>query len=186
MESKKCIKTITGHENIITSVKFLPSGDQLATSSWDKTIKVWESKTGFCLKTFAGHEGKIYDFDINDGGTRMISCSNTQEIIYWDLDIKGDKTILNILEEEHENIIETVVFVPLLSAKTITKARMDQDDEEEEQTGGNVEQEEDKEEEKTDDKQVSSETKVPSAAEKLRLARERLARAKNKAAGKKV
>lgn len=163
----------------------MPSGDQIVTCSWDKTIKVWEVRTGFCVKTFSGHEGRIYDFDINEAGNRMISCSKTQELIYWDLDLKGDRTIINILEEEHEHVIETVVFVPLLTAKVITKARRDQDDEEE-QTGGNVEVEEAKdEEEKIAEKQTSSETKAPSSLkEKLEMLRGIRDKKKLRAAGK--
>ncbi len=115
----------------------------------------------------------------------MISCSKSQELIYWDLDLKGDRTIINILEEEHEHVIETVVFVPLLTAKIITKARMDQDDEEE-QTGGNVEGEENKdEEEKISEKQTSSETKGhTSTAARLKELREKKAKIMNRAAGK--
>lgn len=163
----------------------MPSGDQIATASWDKTIKVWEVRTGFCLKTFSGHEDRIYGFDVNEGGNRMISCSKSQELIYWDLDLKGDRTIINILEEEHEHVIETVVFVPLLTAKIITKSRMDQDDEEE-QTGGNVEGEENKdEEEKISEKQTSSETKGhTSTAARLKELREKKAKIMNRAAGK--
>ena len=163
----------------------MPSGDQIATASWDKTIKVWEVRTGFCLKTFSGHEDRIYGFDVNEDGNRMISCSKSQELIYWDLDLKGDRTIINILEEEHEHVIETVVFVPLLTAKIITKSRMDQDDEEE-QTGGNVEGEENKdEEEKISEKQTSSETKGhTSTAARLKELREKKAKIMNRAAGK--
>lgn len=176
---------MTGHEHNISKVKFAPSGDHIITSSWDKTMKVWEVRTGFCLKTFQGHEGWIYDFDINEEGSRIISCSDKQEIIYWDLDIKGDRTIISILDEEHTNKIETVAFLPMLTAKTFTKARRDQDNEEE-QTGGNVEEEENKdEEEKTVENQTSSETKIRSSkAEELRKMREKMKMMKDRAAGR--
>jgi platelet-activating factor acetylhydrolase IB subunit alpha len=185
MEKQQWIKTISGHEHNISRVKFLPSGDQIVTSSWDKTIKVWEVRTGFCVKTFNGHDGWIYDFDINEAGNRMISWTDKQEIIYWDLDLKGDRTIISILDEEHTNKIETVAFLPLLTAKTLTKSRRDQDSEEE-QTGGNVEGEEDKnEEEKIDEKQTSSETKHRSSkADDLRKAREKIQMLKDRAAGR--
>ena len=115
----------------------------------------------------------------------MISCSDKQEIVYWDLDIEGDRTIISILDEEHTNKIETVAFLPMLTAKTLTKARREQDNEEE-QTGGNVEEEEDKqEEEKIVENQTSSETKVRSSkADELRKMREKMQRLKDRAAGR--
>jgi platelet-activating factor acetylhydrolase IB subunit alpha len=51
----------------------MPSGDQIVSCSWDKTVKVWELSTGFCLKTFEGHEGWINNLDINANGTRMVT-----------------------------------------------------------------------------------------------------------------
>ena len=74
----------------------------------------------------------------------------------------------------------------MLTAKTLTKSRRDQDNEEEEQTGGNVEEEEDKdEEEKIAEKQTSSETKLRSSkADDLRKAREKMQKLKDRAAGR--
>lgn len=187
LESFQCIKTITAHEHNISKVKFMPSGDQLISSSWDKTLKLWELSTGYWLKTYEGHEEKIYSFDINEKGDRIISASKKPEIIYWDWGSKTDRPILNIFEEEHENAIDIVVFVPLSTAETIILARQDQDDEKELQTGGNIEKEESKEEEeKTMEKQTSSETKPRFAkAEALRKAREKKAQILQRVTGKK-
>lgn len=67
------MKSIKAHEHNISSIKFMPSGDQIVSCSWDKTVKVWELSTGFCLKTFEGHEGWINNLDINANGTRMVT-----------------------------------------------------------------------------------------------------------------
>lgn len=60
----------------------------------------------------------------------MVSGSKGQEIIYWDLNLKTDKSIITIFEEEHENIIDVVIFAPLETAKTIIKAKNDPENEE--------------------------------------------------------
>jgi WD40 repeat protein len=127
------------------------------------------------------------NLDINANGTRMVSCSKTPEVIYWDLSKNSSKPILSIFEEDHENVIDVVVFVPLNAAKTIMKARSEeeQDQGNDEQTGGNVETEENKdEEEKTEEKQTSSEPATSKTAEALRKARERLNKLKNKETSK--
>ena len=187
VEENQWVKTIRGHEHNINSVKFLPFDDErVATWSWDKTIKIWNVSTGFAEKTYEGHDGWIMNLDINANGTRMVSCSKTPEVIYWDLSKNSSKPILSIFEEEHENVIDVVVFVPLNAAKTIMKARSEEQDQgNDEQTGGNVETEENKdEEEKIEEKQTSSEPATSKTAEALRKARERLNKLKNKETSK--
>lgn len=189
VEENQCIKTIRGHEHNINSIKFLPSDEEKIVSwSWDKTIKIWNVSTGFAEKTFEGHDGWIMNLDVNANGTRMVSWSKTPEIIYWDLSKSSSKPILSIFEEEHENVIDIVVFVPLSAAKTIIKARSEEQDQgNDEQTGGNVDNEENKVEEvKTEESQTSSEPTTSKTAEALRKARERLNKLKNKDTSKKA
>ena len=47
----ECIKTLTGHDHNVSSVAFLPSGDHLVSCSRDKTIKLWETQTGWVTKS---------------------------------------------------------------------------------------------------------------------------------------
>jgi WD40 repeat protein len=44
------IKTLTGHSDWISSLAVLKSGD-LASGSYDKTIKIWDSSTGSMKRT---------------------------------------------------------------------------------------------------------------------------------------
>ena len=179
MESFQCSKTIKAHEHNISAIKFMPSGDQIVSASWDKTIKVWEVATGYLLKTFDGHDGWIMNIDVNAEGTRMVSCTKSQEIIYWDLNLKSDRPILSMFEEEHENIIDVVVFVPLETAKVIIKARMDQENNEDDKEEVGKAEEAETEEEKSGQKEPSSAaTALSKRGEELKKAREKLAKMK--------
>ena len=37
----KCLKTLEGHSNSVTSVAYSPDGRKIISGSWDKTIKIW-------------------------------------------------------------------------------------------------------------------------------------------------
>ena len=37
-----------GHTDDVTSVAYSPDGEQLASGSWDKTVRVWQLATGEC------------------------------------------------------------------------------------------------------------------------------------------
>ena len=106
----------------------------------------------------------------------MVSCSKAQEIIYWDLNLKSEKSIVNIFDEEHENVIDVVVFAPMKTARTIIKARLDQENEADEQTGGTEAEESKTEESKNNgEKDMPEVTKLASQNDKLKELRERMA-----------
>lgn len=95
--------------------------------------------------------------------------------------MKSEKPILSIFEEEHENVIDVVVFIPLKTAQTILKARMDQDQEVDEQTGGTNEEEDKQadEEQKVGEKEINpAVSAIAKRGEELKKARERLAKLK--------
>lgn len=43
----KNTKTLHGHDHTVSSVRFMPTGEQLISASRDKTIRVWEVSTGW-------------------------------------------------------------------------------------------------------------------------------------------
>ncbi len=49
----------------VRSVGWSPDGNSVASGSSDKTIKVWNAKTGQCVSTLTGHSG-WYDFFLDN------------------------------------------------------------------------------------------------------------------------
>lgn len=54
----KCIETLKGHQDTITSLLRLQNG-LLVSASNDHTIKLWNTATGECLKTLEGHTSQV-------------------------------------------------------------------------------------------------------------------------------
>eukprot|EP01135_Chromosphaera_perkinsii_P005921 Nk52_evm7s372 gene=Nk52_evmTU7s372 len=52
------VKTLKGHSGAVTCVRF--SGQRIVTGSVDRTIKVWDMKSGACLRTLEGHSGGVW------------------------------------------------------------------------------------------------------------------------------
>ncbi|KAK5988045.1 Vegetative incompatibility protein HET-E-1 [Cladobotryum mycophilum] len=59
-EWNACLQTLEGHEGWVRSVLFSPDGTQLASASYDGTVKIWDRVTGACLRTLR-HGVRDYD-----------------------------------------------------------------------------------------------------------------------------
>ncbi|TVU27244.1 hypothetical protein EJB05_29841 [Eragrostis curvula] len=75
------------HALIITDVRFRPNSSQLATSSFDRTIKLWNAAdSGFSLHTFTGHGFQVTSLDFHPKKTDLLcSCDGSGEIRYWNV-----------------------------------------------------------------------------------------------------
>ncbi|GKT96934.1 LOW QUALITY PROTEIN: beta transducin-like protein HET-E4s [Colletotrichum tofieldiae] len=54
-----CLQTLEGHSSPVASVASTGDGTQLASASWDNTVKVWDAATGQCLWTLEGHSDTV-------------------------------------------------------------------------------------------------------------------------------
>ena len=71
-----CLQTLKGHSNSVTSVAFSHDLAQLASVSWNSTVKIWDASSGACLKTL--HIGKIlYNLSFDPTGSRLYTDIGT-------------------------------------------------------------------------------------------------------------
>uniref|UniRef100_A0A7N0U6P9 Transcriptional corepressor LEUNIG n=1 Tax=Kalanchoe fedtschenkoi TaxID=63787 RepID=A0A7N0U6P9_KALFE len=79
--------TLEEHTNMITDVRFSPSMPRLATSSADRTVRVWDADNpGYTLRTFSGHLATVTSLDfhpLNDD--KICSADASGEIRYWSI-----------------------------------------------------------------------------------------------------
>ena len=58
--------TLDGHKNVVYTLAFNnPFGDKVATGSFDRTAKIWETHTGRCLQTLRGHSAEVVCLGFN-------------------------------------------------------------------------------------------------------------------------
>ncbi len=76
------LQTIQAHDSAVTGVTYSPDGTRIATSSADKTAKVWEAATGkllFALKT----DVDVWDVAFSPDGKRLATSGYT-DVTLWD------------------------------------------------------------------------------------------------------
>ena len=79
------LRTLAGHADGITCVALSKDGSRLLTGSADKTLKLWDVKTGSPISTFTGHEGIVTSAAISTDGTLAASGSDDRTVRLWDL-----------------------------------------------------------------------------------------------------
>jgi len=74
----------TGHDNWVRDAVFHPSGKFLVSVSDDKSMKVWELKTGKCMKTYEAHSHFVTSVAFNKKSPVVATGSVDQVLKVWD------------------------------------------------------------------------------------------------------
>uniref|UniRef100_A0ACD5YBX9 Uncharacterized protein n=1 Tax=Avena sativa TaxID=4498 RepID=A0ACD5YBX9_AVESA len=73
------------HTNFITDIRFRPNSTQLATSSSDGTVRLWNAvERSGALQTFHGHTSHVTSVDFHPNRTGVLcSCDDNGELRFW-------------------------------------------------------------------------------------------------------
>ena len=82
---------LRGHDNWVTGVRFNPDGKQVASSSRDGTVRLWDAATGQEVRTLkkhkgessGGHETYVQDVAFSPDGVYLASAGSDQNIYLW-------------------------------------------------------------------------------------------------------
>lgn len=77
--------TLNGHIGMVWCVAINPDGQTLASSSEDRTVRLWDLCTGQQLRVLSGHAGGVYTIAFSFVGQTLLSGSADQTIKVWNL-----------------------------------------------------------------------------------------------------
>lgn len=84
LRQQRTLYTLPAHNNLVSRVRFAPrSGEYLVTTSFDNTIKLWNTRDWSLLHTFVGHEGKVTDIAILDDEEHFYSTGFDRTWKLW-------------------------------------------------------------------------------------------------------
>ncbi|XP_042514032.1 transcriptional corepressor LEUNIG_HOMOLOG-like isoform X2 [Macadamia integrifolia] len=87
MDTLQSESTPEEHTLIITDIRFRPNSTQLATSSFDRTVRLWNAADpNYSLHTYTGHGSHVMSLDFHPKKTDVFcSCDGNAEIRFWNV-----------------------------------------------------------------------------------------------------
>ncbi|KPI83541.1 hypothetical protein ABL78_7426 [Leptomonas seymouri] len=76
-------RTYSGHSLAVYCCAFSPKGDLFVTASRDRSVRVWNVRTGSCTVMKGGHNGFVLSCDFSPKGNRVVSSSDDRTLKLW-------------------------------------------------------------------------------------------------------
>lgn len=100
---------LSGHSSCVTSIYFVPNRLRIVTGSYDNTIRIWDSRTGYLIYgPLTGHSHRVRAVSVSLNGKLIASGSNDKTVSIWNANT-GDR--INVLDGGSSFVL-SVAFSP--------------------------------------------------------------------------
>lgn len=87
-------KSLTGHNHFVSDLTISNDNCYVISSSWDKTLRLWDIRYARCLERFVGHTKEIHTVCFSADNRQIFSGGSERDIRIWntlgDCKVKSD------------------------------------------------------------------------------------------------
>jgi WD40 repeat protein len=76
---------LKGHDQGVWRAVFSEDGTRVASASWDKTIRIWDTENGKQTFVLKGHEGRVTSLAFSKDGRFLYSGSEDRTVRIWNM-----------------------------------------------------------------------------------------------------
>ncbi|KAF9221824.1 WD40 repeat-like protein, partial [Gyrodon lividus] len=99
---------MSGHEDVIYGIAYLPGEKRLVTCSGDKTVRIWNVENGEQEGTSMEHDGWVQGLAVTRDGKKILSGGMGSKLRVWDVETQMPITELG----GHETSIPCIAMSP--------------------------------------------------------------------------
>jgi WD40 repeat protein/serine/threonine protein kinase len=85
VEWARCLRTFEGHASSVLSICLSLDNRLVLSGSWDKTLRLWDVRTGQCLRIFEGHGSLVISACLSTDNRWALSGSADRTLRLWDV-----------------------------------------------------------------------------------------------------
>ena len=102
-------RVLHGHNHFVSDVVISSDGQFALSSSWDKTLRLWDLNTGLTTRRFVGHTADVLSVSFSADNRQIVSGSRDRTIKLWNT---LGECKFNIQEDGHTEWVSCVRFSP--------------------------------------------------------------------------
>ncbi|KAL4787709.1 WD40 repeat-like protein [Aspergillus varians] len=115
-------RSLEGHSHIVSDCVISSDGAYALSSSWDKSLRLWELSSGQTTRTFVGHTNDVLSVSFSADNRQIVSGSRDRTIKLWNT--LGDCKF-TITDKGHSEWVSCVRFSPNPQNPVIVSAGWD-------------------------------------------------------------
>ncbi|GAC1621000.1 MAG: hypothetical protein NVS4B9_12030 [Ktedonobacteraceae bacterium] len=97
-----------GHTSRVTQIAWSPDSKYLASTSYDKTLQVWDAASGKHVKTYKGHTARVNGLAWSPDSKLIATASDDQTVRIWDIAQDAAGSVF----DRHQGPVDTVAWSP--------------------------------------------------------------------------
>ena len=78
-----CLFSLVGHEETVTQVEFTPDGTKIVSCSKDKTVRIWDARTGLEQRVLRGHTERVLTVAVSPDNLLIASGGEDGTVRVW-------------------------------------------------------------------------------------------------------
>jgi len=103
------VQMLKGHSHFITDLALANENNFLLSSSWDKTLRLWDIRSGKSSRLFTGHSKEVLSVAFSPDNRQILSGGCDREINLWNT--VGERKF-TFLEKPHTDWVSRIRYSP--------------------------------------------------------------------------
>lgn len=109
-------KCLTGHNHFVSDLAISNENNMVISASWDKTLRLWDLRTGKTIRRFVGHTKEVYSVALSQDNRQIISAGADLGIKLWNT--VGDNKFTTETHN-HTDWVSCVRYSPIVKSSKV-------------------------------------------------------------------